>query len=107
VEFNLNDVVVTHNEEAYRFEATVNGLRALLIYRLLPDRIVLPHTEVPPPLEGRGLAAKLTRAALDFARTHQWRVVPLCPYVVDFLRKNNEYQDLVSPSDLQKILAPE
>ena len=107
MEFNLDDVVVRHNEEARRFEATVNGLRALLTYRLLPDRIVLPHTEVPPPLEGRGLAAKLTRAALDFARAHQLTVVPLCPYVADFLRKNTEYQDLVSPSDLQKILAPQ
>ena len=106
MEYNVDDVVVTHNEEARRFEATVHGLRALLTYRLLPDRIVFPHTEVPPPLEGRGLAAKLTRAALDFARAHQLSVVPLCPYVVDFLRKNNEYQDLVSRSDLQKILSP-
>ncbi len=105
MEFNLNGVVVSHNEEARQFEATVDGLRALLLYRLLPDRIVLSHTEVPAPLEGRGLAAKLTSVALDFARTHHLRVVPLCPYVVDFLRKYSKYQDLLSTADLQKILA--
>jgi len=105
VEFNLHDVAVTHNEEARQFEATVDGFRALLAYRLLPDRIVLLHTEVPQPLEKHGLAAKLTSTALDFARAHHLRVVPLCPYVADFLRKHGEYQDLLSAADLQKILA--
>ncbi len=105
MELNLNDVLVTNNEEAHRFEATVDGLHAFLVYRLTPDRMILLHTEVPAPLEGHGLAAKLTRAALDFARAHRLRVVPLCPYVADFLRKNTEYRDLLSPGDLQKILS--
>jgi hypothetical protein len=105
VELNLDDVAVTHNEAAHRFEATVDRLRSLLAYRLFPDRIVLHHTEVPPPIEGHGIAAKLTRAALDFARANHLRVVPLCPYVSSFLRKHREYQDLVSSGDLEKILS--
>jgi uncharacterized protein len=105
VELNLDAVAVTHNEEAHRFEAKVDGLRSLLDYRLFPDRIVLHHTEVPPPIQGQGMAAKLTRAALDFARAHHLRVVPLCPYVSSFLRKHREYQDLLSADDLQKILS--
>ena len=68
VDVNLNNVGVGHNEEARRFELYINGLRALLTYRLSLDRIVLLHTEVPQSLEGQGLAAKLTRFALDFAR---------------------------------------
>ncbi len=104
VELNLDDVVVTHDEEARRFEASVNGLRSLLTYRRFPDHILLQHTEVPPPLEGKGLAAKLTRTALDFARANHLRVVPLCPYVSSFLRRHREYQDLISAGDLQKIL---
>jgi uncharacterized protein len=105
VELNLDAVAVTHNEPAHRFEATVDGLRSLLAYRLFPDRIVLHHTEVPPPIQGQGMAAKLTRAALDFARAHHLRVVPMCPYVSSFLRKHREYQDLVSSADLEKILS--
>lgn len=103
MELNLDDVVVTHKEEAQRFEATVDGLRALITYRLLPDRIVFEHTEVPPALERQGLAGKLTRTALDFARAHHLRVVPLCPYVASFIRKHREYEDLVSASDLHKL----
>jgi uncharacterized protein len=105
VELNLDEVVVTHKEEARGFEATVDGLRALITYRRYPDRIVFQHTEVPEPLEGKGLAAKLTRTALDFARANHLRVVPVCPYVSSFLRRHREYQDLVSANDLQKILS--
>lgn len=105
MELNLDDVVVTHNQEAHRFEATVDGLRSLITYRQFPDRLVLQHTEVPPPLEGKGLAAKLTRTALDFARANHLRVVPLCPYVSSFLRRYPEYQDLLSANDLQQILS--
>jgi len=105
VHVNLDDAVVIHNEEARRFETTVNGLRSLLTYRRFPDRIVLLHAEVPPPLERQGLAAKLVRTALDFARASHLRVVPLCPYVSSFIRSNREYQDLVSADDLEKILS--
>jgi uncharacterized protein len=103
MKLNLDNIVVTHNEQAHRFEATVDGLHALLTYRRFPDRIVFPHAEVPAPLEGQGLAAKLTQTALDFARANQLRVVPLCPYVANFLQKYPEYQDLLSAEDLQKI----
>jgi len=103
VDLNLNNLTVTHNEEAKRFELFVDGRRALLTYRRFPDRIVFDHEEVPKPLEGQGLAAKLARFALDFARSHRLRVVPLCPYVSSFILKHPEYHDLLSSDDLQKL----
>lgn len=105
MELNLDHVVVTHNDEARRFEASVDGLLSLITYRRFPDRIALLHTEVPAPIEHNGIAAKLTRTALDFARANHLRVVPLCPYVSAFLRKHREYQDLVSADDLQNIFS--
>jgi predicted GNAT family acetyltransferase len=105
VKLNLNNVAVVHNEEAKRFEIAVDGKRALFTYRRFPDRIVLNHIEVPQPLEGKGLAARLARFALAFARDHHLRVVPLCPFVSSFIRKHPEYQDLVSSDDLQKLLS--
>lgn len=107
MEVNLDAIAITQNEAAHRFEATVDGLPALITYRLLLERIVLEHTEVPAPFEGHGIAAKLTRAALDFARANHLRVVPLCPYVSSFLRRHREYDDLLSPDDLQKIRSAE
>ena len=105
MDVNLNDVTVTHNENAQRFEVGIDGLCVFMTYSRFPGRIVYTHTEVPKPLEGQGLAAKLARAALDFARVNDLRVVPLCPYVSGFIRKHAEYQDLVSFDDLQKLLS--
>jgi uncharacterized protein len=93
--FNLNDFPVTHNSEEQRFEMNVKGELAVITYRLLPGVISLDHTGVPVPIEGHGVAAKLTRAALDFARAKSLRVVPACSYVAAFVRKHSEYQDLV------------
>jgi predicted GNAT family acetyltransferase len=105
VDVDLNNLSVTHNEAAQRFELPVDGARALLTYRRFPDRIVLLHTEVPPPFEGHGIAAKLSRSALAFARSNRLQVVPLCPYVSSFIQKHPEYQDLVAPDDLRKLLS--
>ena len=105
MDLDLSKVVVIHDEEAHRFESRVGGLRSLMNYRRFPDRIVLTHTEVPPPLEGHGLAGKLARTALDFARANQLRVVPLCPYVANYLRKHAEYHDLLSPEDLRRVMS--
>ena len=98
---NLDDITIIHNEEAHRFEAIVDGQRALITYRRYPGRIVFDHTEVPEPYEGQGIAAKLTRTAMEFARTIHLLVVPLCPYVSAYIRRHPEVQDLVSPDDLQ------
>jgi predicted GNAT family acetyltransferase len=105
VDLNLEAVIITNNEEAQRFEAQLGGLHALLTYRRFPGRIVFNHIEVPPPLESKGLAAKLAHTALDFARANHVRVVPLCPYISAFIRKHGEYDDLVSADDLQKLLS--
>ena len=100
---NLHEVAVIHYEDAQRFEAQAEGFRALLAYRRFPDHMVITHTEVPSPLEGQGLAAKLARAALDFARANHLRVIPLCPYIASFIRGHSEYHDLVSADDLQGL----
>ena len=101
MDVNLDKISVTHNEAASRFGLLVDGRRALLTYRRFPNRIVFDHTEVPRPLEGHGLGAKLARFALDFARANHLQVVPLCPYVSTFIHKHPEYQDLVSSDDPQ------
>ncbi|HXY24929.1 MAG TPA: GNAT family N-acetyltransferase [Candidatus Acidoferrum sp.] len=105
MELNLDNIAVKHHEQAQRFEAEIGNMRALVTYRRTPGRITFLHTEVPSPLEGQGLAAKLVRTALDFARAQHLQVVPLCPYVSSFIRKNSEYQDLVPTDQLQKIVS--
>ena len=93
---HLDDVPVKHNHAAQQFELEFNGYTGLLAYRRAPGKISLDHTFVPAPIEGQGAAAKLTRAALDFARAEKLRVVPACSYVAAFVSEHAEYQDLVA-----------
>ena len=60
--------VVRHNEPAQRFEADVDGRLALATYRRDGDVLLMTHTEVPPAAQGRGIAAALVAAALQWAR---------------------------------------
>ncbi len=46
------------------------------------------HTNVPPAIEGRGIAAELTRAALSEAQAQGWTVNPVCSYAVAYLRRH-------------------
>jgi uncharacterized protein len=103
----IPSIEVVNNEAEQRFEAHVQGQTAFLAYRRFPDRLVIVHTEVPPALEGQGIAGKLAATALDFARNAHLRVIPLCPYVTGFIRKHPEYHDLLSVEDRPQIVAAE
>lgn len=90
------DTLVSHRPEASRFEVDVPGGPALCVYRRQGNVLLLTHTEVPPALEGRGIAAALVKAALDWARAEGLRVRPLCSYVVAYMRRHPETQDLLA-----------
>lgn len=57
---------------------------------------VLDHTFVPPALNGQGLAAILTEAALSLAKNDQVRIVPQCSYVARWIERHPTWQDLVA-----------
>lgn len=87
------------NELMQRFELEVDGKVAILEYREQdPNVLAFTHTFVPPELRGRNLAAQLTRFALEDARKQGKKVVPQCSYVVTFMKRNKEYDELRSPS---------
>ncbi|WP_072801982.1 GNAT family N-acetyltransferase [Rhodococcoides yunnanense] len=59
------------------------------------DVVTFLHTEIYPQFEGFGFAGVLVRGALDDLRRRSLRVRPECSYVVRFIAKHPEYQDLV------------
>ena len=89
-------VSVTHNESLGRFEAHVDGAIAHTDYELEGEVMRLVHTEVPPRLEGRGLASRIVRAALAYARSRRLRVAPACSYVRGYMSRHPETHDLLA-----------
>jgi len=51
-------------------------------------RLVFPHTEMDPAFAGRGLASQLVGGAMADVSARGETVVPLCPFVVKYLRSH-------------------
>lgn len=86
---------ISHDPAAGRFSTRLDGHEAELAYRRQDGRLVIDHTGVPEAIGGRGVAGKLVRAALDYARAEGLRVVPLCSYSATYIEGHPEYADLV------------
>jgi predicted GNAT family acetyltransferase len=86
---------VRHNPTASRFEAEANGQLAVADYVVEGDRITFTHTFVPAALRGRGIAEKLVRTALGYARVEKRKVVPACSYVAAFIERHADYKPLL------------
>lgn len=91
-----NTLTIEHAETQSRFTATVDGHTCELNYQLRDNIMIIQHTGVPSAVGGRGIAAQLTRHALDTARARGWRVLPLCSYAVTYIARHPDYQDLVA-----------
>lgn len=87
---DVDKLEVRHNEAERRFEADVPGGVARADYRLDGSTMRLVHTEVPQHLENRGVAGRIVEAALEYARAHELKVEPVCPYVRAYMRKRPE-----------------
>ena len=65
---NDADLPVVHNIAAKRFEIGLDGKIAFSKYLLVGEKMIIEHTEVPAELEGKGIAGRIVRTALDYAR---------------------------------------
>ena len=89
-------VVVRDNPSERRYEALVDGrMVGLIRYRKEPGLVVLVHSEVDLDLEGTGVGSELVRGALADIRARGLRMVPHCPFIIDYLRRHPEELDLV------------
>lgn len=89
-------IVVTQDLAQSRFTATVDGVLCVLDYQLQDKVMAIVHTGVPSQVGGRGIAAELTKVALDTARTNGWKVRPLCSYAAVYMRRHPDYNDLLA-----------
>ena len=93
---HADTIDVQHNPAANRFEARIDGLLCVVSYHLVDGVMRIYHTEVPPRLEGRGIAARIVRAAFDHAEANGLKVEPWCSYVRGYMKRHPETQKLLS-----------
>jgi predicted GNAT family acetyltransferase len=85
---------VIHDKTNSSFVIKVDDTSSYVSYNLNKGVIEFYTTYTPPQLRGKGLAEKVVRAALDFARENNFKVIPSCSYVRVFIERNPEYKFL-------------
>lgn len=99
------EITTTDAPERRRYEARVDGeLAAIADYIPTDELIAFTHTEVLSGFEGKGVASALIRAALDDVRAKDLKVLPVCPFVSQYLQRHPEdYTELVYRSRTRAV----
>jgi uncharacterized protein len=83
--------------ERSRYEVSVDGeLAGFAVYRDDDGTRVFTHTEVFDAFEGQGVGSVLARSALDDVRSRGRKLVARCPFIAAYLKRHDEYADLVA-----------
>lgn len=91
-----NTTEIIQNKEKKRFEIHIGDQLAFQEYIQTEKDLVIPHTEVPQSLEGRGLGSLLAKNALAYAEKNGLKIMPLCPFMASYMAKHREYEHLLT-----------
>jgi predicted GNAT family acetyltransferase len=59
------------------------------------ERFIIDHTEVNPEFKGKNVGKKMLMTAVNFAREHKLKIIPLCPYAKSVFDKTPEIRDVL------------
>jgi uncharacterized protein len=92
------DIPLVNNDELQRFELEVDGYTAFIEYKASGTQMILIHTEVPSELEGKGVGTAIVEKTLEYIENNQLKLVPLCPFVITYLKRHPDWNRLLSDS---------
>jgi hypothetical protein len=78
-----------------RYERDEQGLTSYADYRRDGDRLFIDYVFSPVPLRGTGASGRLMAALAADARAKNLRLTPICGYAAAWLRRSQEFRDLV------------
>ena len=59
-------------------------------------KFIIDHTEVNSDFKGQGIGNQMVDAAVAYARTNGFKIIPLCPFVKSVFDKRTDYQDVIA-----------
>jgi predicted GNAT family acetyltransferase len=86
---------VIHDKYKKQFIISIDNKEAYVDYNIEQNKMNLYHTYTDPGLRGKGLAAKVVIAALEYAKKNNLKIEPGCTYVQSFISRHKEYEGLV------------
>ena len=87
---------ISDNTGEKRYEMHLTGDQmAYIEYIKAQNKVYLTHTEVPKTLGGQGIGSKIVELVLKEIDQQKLELVPLCPFVIHFLKEHPKWQRLV------------
>jgi|GEM_PF-321868 len=87
----------TDNKGVFFIQSDGEDILAELTYmKQGEDTMILEHTEVSEELKGQNIGYQLVSAAVEHARSHRMKVIPMCPFAGAIISKKPEFKDLLS-----------
>ena len=73
------------------------AILAELVYaKPAANKMIIEHTEVDESLGGKGVGQQLVHTAVEYARSHDMKIVPLCSFARSIFNKKPEYGDVLA-----------
>lgn len=89
------NIEVKHDKQTKRFYIATKE-KCELKYRII-DKNTLEYysTFVPEELRNKGLAGKIAREALEYAKSNRLQIVPTCSFVRSYIEQHPQYKNFV------------
>lgn len=92
---DMNFNFVELEGDAFAFQHEHDGkMLAEITWTMLGDVMAVDHTFVSPDLRGQGVAKKLLDRAAAYAREKEYKMEPICSYVVTAFERYDDYNDI-------------
>lgn len=59
------------------------------------EKMIIEHTDVSEELKGQNVGYQLVKTAVEYARAHNIKIIPLCPFANSVFRKKPEFGDVL------------
>ena len=70
---------------------------AEMVYTMAsPEKMIIEHTEVSEELKGQNVGYQLVKTAVEFARAHNIKIIPLCPFANSVFKRKPELADVLA-----------
>jgi predicted GNAT family acetyltransferase len=93
----MNDVKLSLNDKQHGAFQVTDGNEILgeMVVSITGSNLTVYHTEVAAKAEGKGLAKKMLDTMVEYVKSNNLKVIPLCVYVqAQFKRHSNDYKDI-------------
>jgi uncharacterized protein len=79
------------------FVQTDGNILAEMTYTMpSTNKMIIDHTEVSDELRGKNVGYQLVHTAIEYARTNNIKIIPLCPFANSVFKKKKEYADVLT-----------